>query len=68
MFILSSKLGGVQICCLYILNLLVAIYIGSARAQKEREMNYIELVNEFCVQEATVHMIFFTNFIIDLDV
>jgi hypothetical protein len=68
MFILSSNLGGVQICCLQILNLLANIYIGSARAQKEREMNYIELVNEFCVQEATVHMIFFTDFIIDLDV
>jgi len=31
-------------------------------------MNYIELLNEFCVQEAAVHMIFFTDFIVDLDV
>ena len=32
MFILNSKLGGVQICCLQMLNLLAIIYIGMAKA------------------------------------
>jgi len=45
------------------LNLFSVIYIGNARAQEFRELNYIELLNEFCVQEATAFLVFFTDFI-----
>ena len=47
---------------------MTVIYIGHARAQERIELNYIELVNEFFVQEASVHLIFFTDFITDASV
>jgi len=50
------------------LNLITVVYIGHARAQESRELNLIELVNEFFVQEAAVHLIFFTEFITDATV
>ena len=50
MFILNQNLGGIQICLLLMLNLLSVVYIGHARVQESKELNLIELVNEFFVQ------------------
>jgi hypothetical protein len=68
MFLLSPKLGGLQITLLMLLNLLAIVYIGYSSAQKIFELNLIEFVNEVFVQAATVHLIFFTDYVQDLDV
>jgi hypothetical protein len=67
MFLLNPNLGGLQITLLMLLNLLAIVYIGYSSAQKRFELNLIEFVNEVFVQAATVHLIFFTDYVQDLD-
>ena len=68
MFLLNPNLGGMQIVLLMLLNVLSIAYIGCSSAQKRFELNMIEFVNEIFVQAATIHLVFFTDFVLDLDV
>ena len=57
-----------QLLGLMFLNKVFLIYIGGVRPMSTRLMNRIALVNEFLVTIATIHVLFFTDWVPDLEV
>ena len=54
---------GTQLFCVFLLNLFVIIYIGSAQAFSARKLNKIDLMNETFVAFITLQMVAFTDYV-----
>ena len=59
------NLGGVQIICMMLLNLLNFVYLGNIEPYKLRRKNKIELFNETCVALIGLHLPCFTDWLPD---
>ena len=52
----------IQIQCILLLNMSMAIYIVYFAPKKLRIFNYLDVFSEFLVQVTTIHLLVFTNF------
>ena len=63
----KNKFAGIQIQCIFMLNIFVTIYFGKYKPKNTKLQNRIELMNELLIQLVSVHMFLFTDFILDED-
>ena len=63
LYLSEEEMVGPQLFLVFLINLFILMYIGKAKALKEKEMNKIDLINETFLAFITFFTVKFTEFV-----